>query len=137
MKHSKLTALCLLAASFIPGTLQAESLKNTKPNIIIVITDDQGMGDLACMGNKVVKTPHIDQFFEKSTRFNELQQDMLLASLVNGTLVTEKNIYLVTVDLMKHSHTELEESGRFALETLNKMLKTSTSIISYFITTPS
>lgn len=71
MKHSKLTALCLLAASFIPGTLQAESLKNTKPNIIIVITDDQGMGDLACMGNKVVKTPHIDQFFEKSTRFNE------------------------------------------------------------------
>lgn len=53
------------------GISGAESLKGTKPNIILVITDDQGMGDLSCMGNEVVKTPHIDQFYEKSTRFTD------------------------------------------------------------------
>ena len=35
------------------------------------MTDDQGMGDLSCMGNEVVKTPHIDAFYEKSTRFTD------------------------------------------------------------------
>lgn len=50
---------------------QKKSLKNSRPNIILVMTDDQGMGDLSCTGNKVVKTPHIDRFYEKSTRFTD------------------------------------------------------------------
>ena len=50
-----------------------ETLKGSRPNIILVITDDQGMGDLSCMGNKVVKTPHIDQFHDKAVRFTDFQ----------------------------------------------------------------
>ena len=46
-------------------------LKGSRPNIIVVMTDDQGMGDLSCMGNTVLKTPHIDHFYEMSTRFTE------------------------------------------------------------------
>ncbi|MDA9335864.1 arylsulfatase, partial [Flavobacteriaceae bacterium] len=33
----------------------------------------QGMGDLACMGNEVLKTPNIDAFYAKSTRFTDFQ----------------------------------------------------------------
>lgn len=51
----------------------ANSLKGTRPNIILVMTDDQGMGDLSCMGNKVVRTPHIDAFYKKATRLNDFQ----------------------------------------------------------------
>ncbi len=32
-----------------------------KPNVVIVITDDQGYGDLSCLGNSVLKTPQIDK----------------------------------------------------------------------------
>ncbi len=35
------------------------------------MTDDQGMGDLSCMGNEVLRTPHIDKFYSMSTRFTD------------------------------------------------------------------
>ncbi|MDP5171483.1 MAG: sulfatase-like hydrolase/transferase, partial [Bacteroidia bacterium] len=33
----------------------------TKPNFVIIFTDDQGYGDLGCFGGKHVSTPRIDQ----------------------------------------------------------------------------
>lgn len=40
-----------------------------KPNVIVVITDDQGFNDLGSMGNPYIKTPNIDAFYEQSVRF--------------------------------------------------------------------
>lgn len=40
-----------------------------KPNIVIIFTDDQGYGDLACYGNKKTKTPRLDQLAKEGTRF--------------------------------------------------------------------
>jgi arylsulfatase A-like enzyme len=42
-----------------------------KPNIILVMTDDQGYGDLACHGNPVIQTPHIDAFYKEAARFTD------------------------------------------------------------------
>ncbi len=39
-----------------------------KPNIVFVLTDDQGYGDLGCTGNPWLKTPNIDQFYNESVR---------------------------------------------------------------------
>lgn len=48
-------------------------LNGTRPNIILVMTDDQGLGDLSFTGNEVLKTPNIDQFASQSTRFTDFQ----------------------------------------------------------------
>jgi len=42
-----------------------------KPNVVIVITDDQGYGDLSCHGNPVVKTPNIDALAADSIRLED------------------------------------------------------------------
>lgn len=42
-----------------------------KPNVVIVITDDQGYGDLSCHGNPVLKTPEIDKLHAESVRLKD------------------------------------------------------------------
>ena len=39
-----------------------------RPNVVLVITDDQGYGDLGCHGNPVIQTPNIDTFHSESVR---------------------------------------------------------------------
>jgi len=57
----------------LTAAAHAAPLDNSRPNIVYVLTDDQGMGDLSCTGNPVLKTPHIDAFYKKSSRFTYFQ----------------------------------------------------------------
>jgi arylsulfatase A-like enzyme len=59
-----LTASLLIAVSASAGT-------GKQPNIIIVLTDDQGYGDLSCHGNPVLKTPHLDKLHKESIRLTD------------------------------------------------------------------
>ena len=42
-----------------------------KPNIVFVITDDQGYGDLSCHGNPILKTPNLDKLHSESLRLTD------------------------------------------------------------------
>ena len=56
--------LAMLAA--IPALFAAGG--GTPPNVVLIITDDQGYGDLACHGNPVIKTPTLDKLHDQSIR---------------------------------------------------------------------
>ena len=43
----------------------------SQPNIVFVLTDDQGYGDLSCLGNPVLRTPCIDRLHDESVRFTD------------------------------------------------------------------
>jgi arylsulfatase A-like enzyme len=43
-------------------------MNQQRPNIILVVTDDQGYGDLSCTGNPIIQTPNIDAFYDESVR---------------------------------------------------------------------
>jgi len=49
----------------------ADKLRTPPPNVIIVLTDDQGYGDLSCHGNPVLKTPFMDRLHGESVRFTD------------------------------------------------------------------
>src|SRR5689334_14101936 len=42
-----------------------------KPNVLLIIADDQGYGELSCHGNPVVQTPHLDQLAKQSVRLTD------------------------------------------------------------------
>ena len=41
------------------------------PNVIVILTDDQGYGDFSCHGNPVLRTPHLDDLYGQSVRFTD------------------------------------------------------------------
>ncbi len=58
-----------LSAAALAAAVPAKA----RPNIVLVLTDDQGYGDLACHGNPVVKTPNLDHLYSQSLRFTDFQ----------------------------------------------------------------
>jgi arylsulfatase A-like enzyme len=41
------------------------------PNVILVVTDDQGYGDLGCHGNPILRTPNLDALYRQSVRLTD------------------------------------------------------------------
>ncbi|MFW5944632.1 MAG: sulfatase-like hydrolase/transferase, partial [Bacteroidota bacterium] len=60
----------LVTSLFLSLSSKAEEEKK-KPNVILVITDDQGYGDLACHGNPIIETPNMDEFYGESVRLTD------------------------------------------------------------------
>src|SRR5262245_60900394 len=58
--------LALLVCAYAAVAARADA---QQPNILIVLTDDQGYGDFSCHGNPIVKTPNLDKWHAKSVRF--------------------------------------------------------------------
>ncbi len=72
MKPSVLTftlaSLALLIATLSPPLRAANA---PKPNIIFILVDDLGYGDLGCMGAADIKTPHIDRLAAEGVKFSD------------------------------------------------------------------
>ncbi len=53
----------------------AEKKKEVKqlqhPNVIVIMTDDQGYGDIAAHGNPIIQTPNLDKLYGESVRFTD------------------------------------------------------------------
>ena len=66
MRGFDISRIIFLLILFISCTKQVEQ----KPNIILIITDDQGYGDIGYNGNPHIKTPNLDLLATNSMRFN-------------------------------------------------------------------
>ena len=67
MKKTRL--LCLLI--FCAAALSLAAQDNRRPNVILIMTDDQGYGDLSCHGNPILATPNLDRLHGRSLRLTD------------------------------------------------------------------
>src|SRR5258708_5715115 len=74
MNRSRCGLLSLVLVASFSSRAWAEpstSLEARRPNIIFVLTDDQGYGDLSCHGNPILKTPNLDRLQDEGVRFTD------------------------------------------------------------------
>lgn len=78
--------LLILFVGFLIATVPRISI-GEQPNVIVIITDDQGYGDLSAHGNPVLKTPNMDKFREDAVRFTDFHVAPMCAP-TRGQLMT-------------------------------------------------
>ncbi len=92
MKHklsnAAITLSCCVSTTGIYGC-QKEVVD--KPNIILVMADDQGWGDMAYNGHPVLKTPNFDNMAESGLRFDHFYAAAPVSSPTRGSVLTGRN----------------------------------------------
>ncbi len=99
----KFVALILLVVLFgciTPGHLLAQK----KPNILVILVDDLGYGDLSCQGAKDMKTPHLDKLFSQGMKFTQFYANCPVCSPTRASLLTGRYPELVGVPGVIRTH---------------------------------
>lgn len=103
--------LCLVSSFII-----ASSSFSAPPNVLLIITDDQGYGDFSIHGNPHLQTPHIDQLGRSGVRFDRFYVNSFCAptraALLTGRWPVRTGVHGVThnKEAMKPSEITLAEA---------------------------
>ena len=88
MDKSVLLMSAVLASTSLEASAQA---KDKSPNIVFVLADDMGIGDLGCYGQKKIKTPNIDLLAEKGLLFTNHYCGSTVSAPSRCSLLTGKH----------------------------------------------
>jgi len=79
----------ILSSVFCPSCVsEVKQTVNPKPNVVIILTDDMGYGDISCYNQNQVKTPNIDALAEKGVRFTDFYVPTPYSAPSRATLLT-------------------------------------------------
>ena len=97
-----MTLGCLLTLScLLPVRGQPAAEKAPRPNVVLVMTDDQGYFDLGCHGNPILQTPHLDRLYTQSVRLTDFHVCPLCsptrAALITGRYASRTGVWATTV----------------------------------------
>ena len=81
MLFTRIAALCLLGATCLVAA-------DRKPNIIFILADDLGYGDLGCYGQKLIQTPHLDRMAAEGMRFTQFYAGSTVCAPSRSVLMT-------------------------------------------------
>ena len=70
----------------LPSVVQSQ--EKQPPNIVVILVDDLGYGDLSINGGKDIHTPHIDKLFDKGMKFTNFYANCTVSSPTRASLLT-------------------------------------------------
>ncbi len=98
------------AAAVCAGLLAATNADVTRPNILIIIADDQGYPDLGCISSKPILTPHLDRLAREGVRGTNFYVTWPACTPSRGSLLTGRypqrnGLYdMVRNDMVNYQH---------------------------------
>jgi arylsulfatase A len=84
-----LAPLLVMAAVLLVGCLPAAA--DDRPNLVLILCDDLGWGDLNCYGHPHIRTPHLDRLAEEGIRFTSCYSAAPVCSPARVGLLTGRN----------------------------------------------
>jgi arylsulfatase A-like enzyme len=97
--------LPLLAALSLPSI----SFAQEKPNVILVMSDDLGWGDVGFNGSTISKTPHLDEMAASGLRFTRFYAAAPVCSPTRGSALTGRHPYRYGIWFANTGHMKREE----------------------------
>jgi len=93
MRNFKIDKLLLIIGllTLLGCKSKNSSADSGKPNIILIVADDLGYGDLGCYGNDLVDTPELDKLASNGVRFTNAYASCTVCSPTRASLLTGKN----------------------------------------------
>ena len=115
-----LAVVCLLTQTLFFTQAKADSA--TRPNIVLILADDLGYGDVGCYGQQRVETPNIDRLAKEGIRFVQAYAGAPVCTASRAVLMTGlHNGHCPARDNVPHFDAYLEDSDR----TFAEMLKSA------------
>lgn len=96
--------MALLAG--ILGTLPGSLVADERPNIVCILVDDLGYGDLSSYGATDLRSPNIDRLIESGMRFDQFYANCPVCSPTRASLLTGRYPELVGVPGVIRTHAE-------------------------------
>ena len=81
-------AALLLLALFSALLSAASAADASRPNLVFILSDDVGYGDLGCYGATLAKTPHLDQLAREGRRFTDAHSPASMCTPTRRALLT-------------------------------------------------
>lgn len=86
--NSKFVFTATLAGVSLPFVVHCENITTKKPNVVIILSDDMGYGDISCYNQNQVKTPNIDRLATEGVRFTDFYVPTPYCAPSRATLLT-------------------------------------------------
>ena len=108
----------ILAGTIIVAGVSASAntqRQDSGPNVILIVTDDQGYGDMSCHGNPWLQTPNLDRLYAESVRLEDYHVEPVCtptrAALMTGRYSSRVGAWTVTQgrQLLKPSEVTMAE----------------------------
>jgi arylsulfatase len=77
-----------LLLSLLASASAAPAFGAEKPNVVIILADDLGYGDVGCFGNKKIRTPNIDRLAAEGTRFTSFYVSQAVCTASRASLLS-------------------------------------------------
>ena len=92
-----LTGLLVVAAVVAVGAIASQTTDTPRPNVIVVLADDLGYGDLSSYGHPIIRTPHLDAMAREGFRSGSAYAPSPSCSPTRASLMTGKYAHRVGI----------------------------------------
>lgn len=102
----------LQSLAAVPFSLNPAAAAAEPPNVIFILADDLGYGDLGCYGQKIIRTPRLDRMAAEGVRFKQFYAGCTVCAPSRGVLMTGRH--------MGHAHVRGNAEQDMLVQSLRK-----------------